>query len=162
MVKKKKNYLNNADLIVQIKLSQETQKQHPDWQPSQCMTPELIKMIMLLVERYATKPNWRGYSWIEDMKSYALLKLCENALKFKTDKSKNPFGYYTQIVTNDFITFLNKEKTQRKIKDQIMMSNGLIPSYTSQETDWADPALSSGVSDGLSEKDIERMSKSRR
>ena len=106
-------------------------------------------MIVLLVDRYATKTNLRGYYWIEDMKSYALLKLCENALKFNPDKSKNPFGYYTQIITNDFITFLNKEKTQRKIKDQIMMSNGLIPSYTSQETDWVDPALSSGVSDGL-------------
>ena len=138
--RKTNNYLNNANLLEQIAASkakwEEAKKgiNDPDAMPSaaECMTPELVKMLMMLVERYATKTNWRGYTYIEDMKSEALLSLLNGALKFKPEVSQNPFGYLTQIVTHSFLTTLDKEKRVRVIRDDILEQNGYTPSFTRQ------------------------------
>lgn len=134
------NYLNNARLLEHIGLSKERWEEakrginDPDSLPSaaQCMTPELIKMLMMLVERYAQRANWRGYTYIDDMKSEALVSLLNGSLKFKPEVSQNPFGYLTQIVTHSFLTTLDKEKKVRRIRDDILEQNGFSPSNTRQ------------------------------
>ena len=105
-----------------------------DYWPSaaECMTGELVKMIMMLVEKYATRANWRGYTYIDDMKSEATISLLNGTLKFKPEVSQNPFGYMTQIVTHSFITTLEKEKKVRNIRDDTLEQNGLTPSHTRQ------------------------------
>ena len=63
--RKTQNYLNNANLLEQISLSKtkwEEAKQgidNPDDYPSaaECMTDELVKMIIMLVDRYSQKSN---------------------------------------------------------------------------------------------------------
>lgn len=73
-----------------------------------------------------------GNTYIDDMRGDAIMSLCQNALKFKSEKSINPYGYYTQIVTHSFLTFLEKEKKVRNIRDDILERNGLTPSFTRQ------------------------------
>lgn len=141
-VKKRRvqKYLNNARLLEHIGLSKiawekaKKKCKNPDKMPSaaQCMTPEMVKMIMMLVDRYAQRANWRGYTYIDDMKSEALLSLLNGSLKFNPEKSKNPFGYMTQIVTHSFLTTLDKEKKVRRIRDDILEMYGLDPSNTRQ------------------------------
>lgn len=141
-VKKRRvqKYLNNARLLEHIALSKvawekaKKKCKNPDKMPSaaQCMTPEMVKMIMMLVERYAQRANWRGYTYIDDMKSEATLSLLNGSLKFNPEKSKNPFGYMTQIVTHSFLTTLDKEKKVRRIRDDILEQFGLDPSNTRQ------------------------------
>lgn len=134
------NYLNNANLLEQIAESKKRWEKakrginDPDLMPSaaSCMTDELVKMIMMLVERYAQKANWRGYTYIDDMKSDALVSLLNGTLKFDPEKSQNPFGYMTQIVTHSFLTTLEKEKRLRTIRDDILEQNGFTPSHTRQ------------------------------
>jgi len=89
-------------------------------------------MLMMLVERYAQRANWRGYTYIDDMKSEALVSLLNGSLKFKPEVSQNPFGYLTQIVTHSFLTTLDKEKKVRRIRDDILEQNGFSPSNTRQ------------------------------
>jgi DNA-directed RNA polymerase specialized sigma subunit len=132
MVVKKKNYLNNASLIEEIMISKKVQKKNPNWTPAQCMTPKLVGMLQMLVDRYSQKANWRGYTYIDDMRSEAIVSLMQNALKFNPEKSQNPFGYYTQIVTHSFLTFLDKEKKVRRIKDTLMEQQGFTPSHARQ------------------------------
>ncbi len=105
-----------------------------DYFPSaaECMTEELVKMIMMLVQKYATRANWRGYTYIDDMQSEALVSLLNGTLKFDPEKSQNPFGYMTQIVTHSFLTTLDKEKKVRRIRDDILEQNGFSPSHTRQ------------------------------
>ena len=86
----------------------------------------------MLVERYAQRANWRGYTYIDDMKSEALVSLLNGSLKFKPEVSQNPFGYLTQIVTHSFLTTLDKEKKVRRIRDDILEQNGFSPSNTRQ------------------------------
>jgi len=131
-VTKKKNYLNNASLIEEIMISKDTKTSNPNWTPAQCMTPKLVGMLQMLVDRYSQKVNWRGYTYIDDMRSEAIVSLMQNALKFNPEKSQNPFGYYTQIVTHSFLTFLDKEKKVRRIKDTLLEQQGFTPSHARQ------------------------------
>jgi hypothetical protein len=92
----------------------------------------LAKMFMKLVERYATRSNWRGYTYNDEMKSTALLQLSQIGLQFDESKSENPFAYYTAAITNSFTRVLNLEKRNQVIRDDILEEAGLNPSYTRQ------------------------------
>ena len=96
------------------------------------ITRTLANMYMKLCERYATRSNWRGYTYNDEMRSQALLQLTYVGLKFDESKSSNPFAYYTAAVTNSFTRVLNTEKRNQNIRDDILEMNGLNPSYTRQ------------------------------
>jgi len=110
------------------------------------MTKKLAHMFMKLCERYATRSNWRGYTYNDEMRSQALLQLTYIGLRFDESKSANPFAYYTAAVTNSFTRILNIEKRNQNIRDDILEMNGLNPSYTRQ-------GMSGGYSGGESSYD---------
>ena len=107
------------------------------------MTPKLAHMFIKLCERYATRSNWRGYTYNDEMRSQALLQLSQIGLQFDEFKSQNPFAYYTAAITNSFTRVLNIEKRNQNLRDDILEMNGLNPSYTRQGQ-----KISSGSSDG--------------
>lgn len=134
MAQKKSNfYLTREQLITEIILSKKKHREsNVPLSPAECFTPKLTEYLQLMVTRYANKGQWRGYSYIEDMKSDALLTLCQNAFKYDETRYDNPFGYYTQIIKYCFITFLEKEELVRDIKDSLWETIGMTPSYARQ------------------------------
>jgi hypothetical protein len=96
------------------------------------MTNTLAHMFIKLCERYATRSNWRGYTYNEEMRGQALLQLSQVGLKFDESKSANPFAYYTAAITNSFTRVLNIEKRNQNLRDDILEMNNLNPSYTRQ------------------------------
>ncbi len=96
------------------------------------MTRTLATMFIKLCERYATRSNWRGYTYNEEMRGQALLQLSQIGLQFDESKSQNPFAYYTAAITNSFTRILNIEKKNQNIRDDILEMNGLDPSWTRQ------------------------------
>jgi hypothetical protein len=98
------------------------------------MTKKLALMFMKLCERYATRSNWRGYTYNEEMRGQALLQLSQIGLQFDESKSQNPFAYYTAAITNSFTRILNIEKKMQNIRDDILEINGLNPSWTRQNS----------------------------
>ena len=98
------------------------------------MTRTLARMFMKLCERYATRSNWRGYTYNEEMRGQALLQLSQIGLQFDESKSQNPFAYYTAAITNSFTRILNIEKKNQNIRDDILEMNGLNPSWTRQNS----------------------------
>ena len=98
------------------------------------MTRKLATMFMKLCERYATRSNWRGYTYNEEMRGQALLQLSQIGLQFDESKSQNPFAYYTAAITNSFTRILNLEKKNQNIRDDILEINGLNPSWTRQNS----------------------------
>ena len=110
------------------------------------MTKKLALMFMKLCERYATRSNWRGYTYNEEMRGQALLQLSQIGLQFDESKSQNPFAYYTAAITNSFTRILNIEKKMQNIRDDILEMNGLNPSWTRQNsgkgTVYAGPTMS--------------------
>jgi len=108
------------------------------------MTRKLAMMFMKLCERYATRSNWRGYTYNEEMRGQALLQLSQIGLQFDESKSQNPFAYYTAAITNSFTRILNIEKKNQNIRDDILEMNGLNPSWTRQNSSSASMAAMSG------------------
>jgi hypothetical protein len=109
------------------------------------MTKKLAHMFMKLCERYATRSNWRGYTYNDEMRSQALLQLSQIGLQFDESKSQNPFAYYTAAITNSFTRVLNIEKRNQNLRDDILEMNGLTPSYTRQGMgSWGGGGTSSG------------------
>jgi hypothetical protein len=82
----------------------------------------------------ATKPNFSGYSYKEDM----IMDGIENCLlyinNFDHMKSSNPFAYFTQVIWYAFLRRIQKEKKQMYIRfksSHNMMMNG--ETYESDE-----------------------------
>lgn len=96
------------------------------------MTHRLAVMFMLLVDRYSRRSNWRGYTYLDEMKSHALLQLSQIGLQFDESKSDNPFAFYTTTIKNCFTRVLNLEKKNQNIRDDILIMHGVNPSYTRQ------------------------------
>lgn len=96
------------------------------------ITDNLAMMFMKLVERYSHRSNWRGYTYIDEMKGHGLLQLIQVGLQFNEAKSDNPFAYYTSATSNTFTRILNIEKRNQHIRDNILIDNGHLPSYSRQ------------------------------
>ena len=108
------------------------------------MTRKLATMFMKLCERYATRSNWRGYTYNEEMRGQALLQLSQIGLQFDESKSQNPFAYYTAAITNSFTRILNLEKKNQNIRDDMLEMNGLNPSWTRQNSGKKNPNHAAG------------------
>lgn len=120
--KRKTKYLNNKDLLAQVIASKEQGE----------MTGELAKMLTLLTARYGKKGNFANYTYNEDMQAYAMMMLVRTWNSFDPAKSNNPFAFFTQCIKNSFIQYLNQEKRQRVIRDELLVDKGLTPSYNFQ------------------------------
>jgi len=118
-----KYYLTNSKLLPAVIEAKEKGK----------LSDDLAKMLMMLTRKYAQRPCFSGYTYKEDMISEALANLCQNALKFNPEKSKNPFAFYTSCINNSFLQFLNVEKKHRRIRDQLLIDMGENPSYNFAE-----------------------------
>jgi hypothetical protein len=117
--KKKKNYLNNKDMMAELR------KCHEQGQ----MTAEFAKMIMLLAERYGSRFEYSDYSGhIEDMKSSAVLNVVRAWKSFDLEKYDNPFAYFTQAIKHNFWQYASQEKKHRLNRDSLLIDMGELPS----------------------------------
>ena len=90
----------------------------------------LASMYIKLCERYSMRGNWRGYTYVDEMRGQALLQLTQIGLQFNEAKSQNPFAYYTAAINNSFTRVLNLEKRGQNIRDDLLEQAGLDPSST--------------------------------
>lgn len=105
------------------------------------MTRTLATMYLKLCDRYATRSNWRGYTYNSEMRGQALLQLSQIGLQFDESRSQNPFAYYTAAITNSFTRILNLEKKNQNIRDDLLEMNGLDPSWTRQNSGKSTPEI---------------------
>ena len=96
------------------------------------VTRKLAEMYLLMVNKYGERSNWRGYTYIDEMKGQALLQLSQMGLQFNEAKSDNPFSYFTASVKNSFTRILNLEKRNQNIRDDLLEQAGQAPSHTRQ------------------------------
>lgn len=126
-MRKRVAYVTNKELLVELKKMKETSK----------ISNELGMMIMKIARKYATKPNYSSYTYIQDMISEAICTVCLYLHNFNPEKSQNPFAYITQIVHNSFNGFLNKEKklsnTKKALYDQHLQDNMKLEKFKQNE-----------------------------
>ena len=126
--RKTRNHVNNADLFEALCNYKTSCREAEDAGEPKPRVPDYIgTCIYQIATRLATKPNFSGYSYKEDMISDGI----ENCLlyigNFNPDKSQNPFAYFTQIIWYAFLRRIQKEKKQMYIRfksSQAMVAAG--------------------------------------
>ncbi len=134
---KSTHYVKNKDLLAEVIASKNKWRtSNVTRSPSECMSPELVRMLLLMVDRYAERANWSKYSYVEELKGQAILSLCSNWHKFDENRVSlnppNPFSFYTSVIQNAFKYQIGKEKKPQKVRDAILVERGMAPSYGSQ------------------------------
>lgn len=114
---KKRNYVNNKDLLqalIDYRIAVREAEDAGDPTPK---VPEYVgKCILLISQRLATKPNFSGYSYKEEMISDGIENCLQYIHNFDPEKSNNPFAYFTQIIWYAFLRRIQKEKKQLYVK----------------------------------------------
>lgn len=113
-------------------------------------------MYIKLCERYAQRSNWRGYTYVDEMRGNAILQLTQIGLQFNEAKSNNPFAYYTAAITNSFTGVINKEKRSQNIRDDLLEKEGLDPSFTRTfNAEWENIQEREGLENFYGKKKVE-------
>jgi DNA-directed RNA polymerase specialized sigma24 family protein len=127
---KKRNYVNNADFLEALTNYRIACKEAEDSGDRVPQVPEYVgKCILLIAQRLATKPNFSGYSYKEEMISDGIENCLQYIHNFDPEKSSNPFAYFTQIIWFAFLRRIQKEKKQTYIKfkaSQNMLTQSII------------------------------------
>ena len=123
----KGHYVTNAQLLEAIAEAKEGRAMPAP------PTTKLAKYLHMIAERYSFSPSFGGYSFREDMVSFAVVNLCANWYKFDPAKSDNPFAFYTTAAYRSFLQYLADEKKQRDIRDTLLVDAGANPSFSFQE-----------------------------
>jgi len=113
----KKNYVNNQDFLNALIEYKKKCKEAEDSGEQLPKVPNYIgACIFQIANRLATKPNFSGYTYKEDM----IMDGIENCLlyinNFDHEKSSNPFAYFTQVIWFAFLRRIAKEKKQLYVK----------------------------------------------
>ena len=114
---KKRNYVNNKDLLAALIAYRESVAEAEEGGDKKPQVPDYIgKCIMMIAQRLATRPNFSGYMYKEEMISDGIENCLQYIHNFNPEKSQNPFAYFTQIIWYAFLRRISKEKKQMYIK----------------------------------------------
>ena len=97
------------------------------------LSERLAKYLFMIAERYSFSPSFAGYSFREDMVSYAAVNLYANWHKFDPEQTDQPFSYFTTAAYRSFLQVIAAEKKQRDIRDVMLIEAGSNPSFSFQE-----------------------------
>jgi len=112
------NYINNHELYKamveykkQIKKLKKTNEKPP-------ISNYIGECLMLIAQRLSNHPWFNRYSqhWKEEMISDGIENCITYLSNFDPKKSKNPFGYFTQITYFSFRRRIEKEKKQQYVR----------------------------------------------
>lgn len=95
----------------------------------------ISECIVLIPTRLASKGNFSGYSFKEDMIGDAIENIIQYYRNFDPTKSKNPFAYFTQIAYYAFLRRILRERKQSYIKHKLIQNSDILDSIVTQEHD---------------------------
>lgn len=128
-VKKKKQYINNADFLKALVEYKERKSKNPN-EP----IPNYIgECFMKIAEGLSHKPNFINYTYREEMIGDGIENCLMYFENFNPEKSNNPFAYFTQIIYYAFLRRIAKEKKQTYIKYKATEQFGILDEFEMME-----------------------------
>jgi hypothetical protein len=98
--------------------------------------PDFIaECFIKIAEHLSFKPNFRNYSFREDMVGDALTDCVAYLENFDPKKSRNAFAYITQVAWFAFLRRIAKEKKQLYTKYKLLQATSELVEYVSQGHD---------------------------
>jgi hypothetical protein len=92
----------------------------------------LGELFTIHVNHYASSSCFKGYTYLDEMKSQATLFLLKYSKSFKpnygpnNNKKPNAFSYCTTIIHHAFLQIIQREKRHSKLKDIIIKNQERI------------------------------------
>ena len=103
-------------------------------------TEQLGSFYILMSERYMRRAGLRGYSYVSEMTGNCVLAMAASGLKFDctigfNTGTSNPFAFLTTCIRNAAIRVLNSERRVQNIRDDLLIMEGALPSFSRQLDD---------------------------
>tara|TARA_B100000953_G_C17974044_1_gene407002 strand:- start:272 stop:892 length:621 start_codon:yes stop_codon:yes gene_type:complete len=120
------HYINNKEFLKSlIEYQADIERCKKEGKNKPYVTDYIAMCFLQIAQRLSYRPNFINYTYKDDMISDGLENCLAYMHNFNTEKSKNPFAYFTQIIYYAFLRRIQKEKKQQYIKYKV---------YTDQKT----------------------------
>lgn len=117
MSKKTENYVNNKEfcqMLIDYKKACDDAAEKGEERPR--IPEDIGTCFYLIAKKLATKSNFVGYTYKDEMVADALENCVVAVNNFNPEKSNNAFSYFTQIIWYAFLRRIEKEKRQTYVK----------------------------------------------
>ena len=91
-----------------------------DWKEKPPIPRYIGECFLKMANRLSFKPNFVNYMFKDDMICDGIENCVRYMHNFDSEKSKNPFAYFTQIIYFAFLRRISMEKKQLEIKNKIL------------------------------------------
>ena len=98
------------------------------------------------------KPNFVNYMFREDMICDGIENCVRYMHNFNSEKSKNPFAYFTQIIYYAFLRRISQEKKQLEIKNKILEKTNFDEVFDANELDAGNYSDYNSIKDAVHSK----------
>lgn len=119
--KKPDNYYVDKDTLTAqiISWKKRCAEAEEQGKPTPKMPDTIGLAILQMIDKIASRPNFRGYSYIEEMKGAALVTAVKAVYTFKPEivgreGTVNPFGYFSRTIWHAFLNKMAEEKRKHQ------------------------------------------------
>ena len=88
------------------------------------VTNYIGECFLKIANHLSYRPNFINYTYRDDMISDGIENCLQYMSNFNSEKSSNPFAYFTQIIYYAFIRRIQKEKKQQQVKQKMIANFG--------------------------------------
>lgn len=115
------NYIDNEVIHEQMKewIIKNREREAQGLEPLQ-MTEDIGRCILLQNEGMAKRPNFRNYTFIDDMIGRGVEKCVKDAKNYDYEKYKRPYTFFNHVIWWAFVDVIKKENARNDGKIAMM------------------------------------------
>jgi DNA-directed RNA polymerase specialized sigma24 family protein len=134
--KRSEHYVDNKEFLIAIvAYKQEVKDAEYLGKPKPRITNYLGECFLKIATHLSYKPNFVNYMFKDDMICDGIENCVQYINNFNSEKSSNPFAYFTQIIYFAFLRRIQKEKKQLEIRQKIIERSGYDEVFVADESD---------------------------
>lgn len=134
--KRSEHYVDNKEFLTAIvAYKQEIKDAEHLGKPKPRITNYLGECFLKIATHLSYKPNFVNYMFKDDMICDGIENCVQYINNFNSEKSSNPFAYFTQIIYFAFLRRIQKEKKQLEIRQKIIERSGYDEVFVADESD---------------------------
>ena len=151
--KRSEHYVNNKEFLEAIVEYKRKVKVALDaGEPKPRITNYLGECFLKIATHLSYKPNFVNYMFREDMICDGIENCVRYIHNFNSEKSKNPFAYFTQIIYYAFLRRISQEKKQLEIKNKILEKTDFDEVFDANDLDASNYSDYNSIKDSVHSK----------
>ena len=124
--KLKPHYVDNKKFLqAMVDWRSKVQKAEDNKRKKPVVTNYIGECFLKIANHLSYRPNFINYTYRDDMISDGIENCLQYMSNFNSEKSSNPFAYFTQIIYYAFIRRIQKEKKQQDVKAKLISNTGV-------------------------------------